>query len=73
MIKDLVSELEKAGFSVNDYSGEMDGEPIYILDLYGHKKQKSQVRIIDRNWFTFRQTANDIMRKIKSTSKKISL
>ena len=73
MVKDLVKELEDAGFKVDDYSGEIDGEPIYILDLYGHKRQKSQIRIIDHNWFTFRQTANEVMRKIKSTSKMVSL
>jgi len=73
MIKDLIKELETAGFKVDDYSGVMDGDPIYVIDLYGHKKQKNQVRIIDRNWFTFRETANDLMRKVKSTSKRMSL
>ena len=37
------------------------------------KKQKSQIRIVDQNWYTFRETANDIMRRVKSTSKVISL
>lgn len=73
MIKDLIKELEDAGFKVDDHSGIMDGDPIYIIDLYGHKKQRNQVRLIDHNWFTFRQTANEIMRKVKSTSKRISL
>lgn len=73
MIKDLIKELKDTGFKVDDYSGMMDGEPIYIIDLYGHKKQRNQIRIIDRNWFTFRETANEAMRKVKSTSKSVSL
>lgn len=73
MIKDLIRELENAGFKVDDYSGTVDGAPIYIADLYGHKKQKGQIRLISQDWFNFRESALEAIRKIKSTSKKTSL
>lgn len=73
MIKHLKKELEDAGFKVDDYSGVIDGEPIYIVDLYGHPKQKGQIRLISQDWFNFRESAEEAMRKVKSTSKKIAL
>ena len=73
MIKNIIKELEGAGFRVDNHSGEMNGEPMYVVDLYGHKKQKTQIRIVDQNYYTFRETINNVIRRIKSARGKISL
>jgi hypothetical protein len=73
MIKDLIKELEDEGFKVDDYSGTMDRGPVYVLDLYGHRKQIGQIRLFSQDWFNFRESAHEVISKIKSTSKKIKL
>ena len=73
MIDSLINELKNSGFRVDDHSGEINGEPIYVIDLYGHKKQKTQIRIVDQNYYTFRETINNVIRRIKSARGKISL
>lgn len=73
MIKDLLKKLTDTGFKVDNHSGVMDGQPIYIIDVYGHKKQKGQVRLVSGDWFNFRESAEVLIDKIKKTRGKIAL
>ena len=73
MIKDLVKKLEKKGFKVDNHSGIMDGEPVYIIDLYGHPRQKHQFRVMAEDWYNFRGEVERIIEKFSKGKGKVEL